>query len=321
MIRRVVLLILVLSAFCDALERQPNADYHARRERLAKEMKGGVLVLFAGTEAAGQNAVYGFKQDNNFYYLTGWSEPGAAVVIVSPVEATADRAARPYSEMLYLPAHNVAQEKWTGPKLGPENPQAREVTGFDRVEVLDKMRDDLADALPQAAVTVYSDIPTGAETSASSDGLAWLKRANAFPNYVAFKDVKPMLGDLRRIKDAGEIALIRKASDASIAGQAAALKAIHPGATEREIAALQQYEFSKRGCERPAYAPIVGSGFNSTVLHYSEDTGTLKDGDLVVMDVAGEYSMYASDITRTAPVNGHFTARQREIYDIVYGAQ
>jgi Xaa-Pro aminopeptidase len=321
MIRRVVLLILVLSAFCDALERQPNADYHARRERLAKEMTGGVLVLFAGTEAAGQNAVYGFKQDNNFYYLTGWSEPGAAVVIVSPVEATADRAARPYSEMLYLPAHNVAQEKWTGPKLGPENPQAREVTGFDRVEVLDKMRDDLADALPQAAVTVYSDIPTGAETSASSDGLAWLKRANAFPNYVAFKDVKPMLGDLRRIKDAGEIALIRKASDASIAGQAAALKAIHPGATEREIAALQQYEFSKRGCERPAYAPIVGSGFNSTVLHYSEDTGTLKDGDLVVMDVAGEYSMYASDITRTAPVNGHFTARQREIYDIVYGAQ
>src|ERR1035437_2555640 len=153
-------------------------------------MKGGVLVLFAGTEAAGQNAVYGFKQDNNFYYLTGWAEPGAGVVIVSPGEATADRAARPYSEMLYLPAHNVAQEKWTGPKLGPENPQAREVTGFDRVEVLDKMRDDLADALPQAAVTVYSDIPTGAETSASSDGLAWLKRANAFPNYVAFKDVK-----------------------------------------------------------------------------------------------------------------------------------
>lgn len=321
MIRRLVTLLLLLSAGCLALERQSNTDYHARRERLAKEMKGGVLVLFAATEAAGQNAVYGFHQDNNFYYLTGWSEPGAAVVIASPAEATADHPARPYAEVLYLPAHNVAQEKWTGPKLGPENAQAREMTGFDRVEVLDKMRDDLVGMLPQTAVTVYSDIPTGEEPSASTEALAWLHRANAFPNYVAFKDVKPMLGDLRRIKDAGEIELIRQATNASIAGQSAALKAVKPGVTEREIAALQQYEFGKRGCERPAYAPIVGSGFDSTVLHYSEDTGTLKDGDLVVMDVAGEYSMYASDITRTAPINGKFTARQREIYDIVLGAQ
>jgi Xaa-Pro aminopeptidase len=321
MIRRLLVVLLLLSAGCLALERQPNADYRARRERLAKEMKGGVLVLFAGTEAAGQNAVYGFHQDNNFYYLTGWSEPGAAIVIVSPAEATDEHPARPYAEALYLPAHNVAQEKWTGPKLGPENPQGKTMTGFDRVEVLDRLRDDLVGLLPQPAVTVYSDIPSGEETSASTEALAWLHRANAFPNYVAFKDVKPMLGDLRRIKDGGEIELIRKATNASIAGQAAALKAIHPGATEREIAALQQYEFGKRGCERPAYAPIVGSGFDSTVLHYSEDTGTLKDGDLVVMDVAGEYSMYASDITRTAPINGHFTARQREIYDVVLGAQ
>ncbi len=321
MVRRLLATLLVLSAACCALERQPNADYRARRERLAQEMKGGVLVLFAGTEAAGQNAVFGFHQDNYFYYLTGWSEPGAAVVIASPAEATADHPARPYVEVLYLPAHNLAQEKWTGPKLGPENPQAHALTGFDRVEVLDKMRDDLSSIVPQPRATVYSDIPTGEQVSASSDGLAWLKRANAFPNYVAYQDVKPMLGDLRRIKDAGEIELIRKATNASIAGQSAALKAIKPGVTEREIAALQQYEFGKRGCERPSYAPIVGSGYNSTVLHYSEDSGTLKDGDVVVMDVAGEYSMYASDITRTAPVNGHFTARQREVYDVVYGAQ
>ncbi len=321
MTRRFLVALLLLSTACFSLERQPNADYHARRERLAQQMKGGVLVLFAGTEAAGQNAVYGFRQDNNFYYLTGWSEPGAAVVIASPVEATADHPARPYLEVLYLPAHNLSQEKWTGPKLGPENPEARSLTGFDRVEVLDKMRDDLVSIVPQPRATVYSDIPTGDQASASSDGLAWLRRANAFPNYVSYQDVKPMLGDLRRIKDAGEIELIRKATNASIAGQEAALKAIHPGVTEREIAALQQYEFGKRGCERPAYAPIVGSGYNSTVLHYSEDSGTLKDGDVVVMDVAGEYSMYASDITRTAPVSGHFTARQREIYDVVYGAQ
>jgi Xaa-Pro aminopeptidase len=91
--------------------------------------------------------------------------------------------------------------------------------------------------------------------------------------------------------------------------------------TEREISALMQYEWGKRGCERPAYAPIVGSGFNSTVLHYSDDSATMLAEDVVVIDAAGEYSMYASDITRTLPVSGKFTPRQREIYDIVLGAQ
>ena len=319
MIRRALAAVLLLITCACAMERQPNADYRARRQRVAAAMKGGVLVLFAPLEPSAGNATNGFRQDDNFYYLSGWSEPGAALLIAGAVEAKNDRPARPYTEVLYLPAHNVLQEKWTGPKLGPENPQARDLTGFDRVEVLDKMRDDLA-ALLQHPAPVYSDVPNGDDISASTDGLAWLKRANAFP-VSHFADIKPIIGDLRRIKDAGEIELIRKATNASIAGHQAAFKAIHNGVTEREIAALQMYEFGRRGCERPAYAPIVGDGYNGTVLHYSEDDGTLKDGDLVVMDVAGEYSMYASDITRTAPVNGHFTQRQREIYEIVLGAQ
>jgi Xaa-Pro aminopeptidase len=151
--------------------------------------------------------------------------------------------------------------------------------------------------------------------------MEWLRRANSFPNYVSFRDAKPLIARLRMTKDAGELQLITRASEASEAAHRAALKAIHPGVTEREISALMQYEFGKRGCERPAYAPIVGSGFSSTVLHYSADSNTMQDGEVVVMDVAGEYSMYASDITRTAPVSGKFTARQREIYNIVLGAQ
>jgi len=122
-------------------------------------------------------------------------------------------------------------------------------------------------------------------------------------------------------KDAGEIELIRKATNASIAAQLAVMHAVKPSITEREIAALDQYEWGKRGCERPAYAPIVGSGYYSTVLHYSEDSGTVQSGDVIVIDAAGEYSMYASDITRTLPATGTFTSRQREIYDIVLGAQ
>src|SRR5207248_4092626 len=103
--------------------------------------------------------------------------------------------------------------------------------------------------------------------------------------------------------------------------QFAAIRTIKPGVTERELSALLQYEWGKRGCERPAYAPIVGSGINSTVLHYSDDSGPIQSGDLVLMDAAGEYSLYASDITRTVPATGKFTPRQREIYEIVLGAQ
>jgi Xaa-Pro aminopeptidase len=313
MIRRLLFVLALLGVVASAAERQPSADYRARRVALAKAMSadGGALVLFAPTEAEGQNDLFGFRQENNFYYLTGWTEPGAAILINS----------NPYGEILFLPEHNATQEKWTGPKLGPESPDAPKVTGFDRVASLDKMHDELLKVLPQPRAVIYSDLGNNGQTAASTGPVEWLRRSNSFPNYVSFRDVRQMMGELRMIKDAGEVQLIQRATDASAAGHLAALKAIHSGVSEREISALMQYEFGKRGCERPAYAPIVGSGFFSTVLHYSDDDKIMKDGDVVVMDVAGEYAMYASDITRTAPVNGKFTARQREIYNIVLGAQ
>jgi Xaa-Pro aminopeptidase len=180
------------------------------------------------------------------------------------------------------------------------------------------MHDELAKVLPQPRALVYSDLGEG---SPSTGPVEWLRRTNSFPNYTAWVDARPLIARLRMTKDAGELQFITHATDASEAGHRAALKAIHPGVTEREIAALIQYEYGKRGCERSAYAPIVGSGLYSTVLHYSEDSGTMQSGDVVVMDVGGEYSMYATDITRTAPVNGRFSSRQREIYNIVLGAQ
>ncbi len=180
---------------------------------------------------------------------------------------------------------------------------------------------ELVRLLPAGRVTIYTDVPAYGETSNSTTPLDWLNRANAFPVGVNFQDVRPLLASLRTYKDSGEIERIRHATDASIAAHLAAMHTVKPGVTEREISALMQYEWGKRGCERPAYAPIVGSGFYSTVLHYSDDSGTMQAGDVVVIDAAGEYSLYASDITRTLPVSGKFTARQREIYDIVLGAQ
>ncbi len=300
-----------------AIERQPNADYHARREALAKKV-GGIVVLFAATENDGPNDLYGFRQDDNFYYLSGSSEPGGALLIAPAVEAKGDMPARAYTEILFLPPRNLIQEKWTGPKLGPENPEAPKITGFDHVEEIGQLPDDVGRLLAGVRPVVYTDVPSQGESSASTEPLAFMKRFNS---YLTFLDVKPMIWALRTTKDAGEVALIRKAVDASVAAHFAAFKAVKPNVNEREISALMQYEWGKRGCERVAYAPIVGSGYYSTVLHYSDDDNVMKSGDVVVIDAAGEYSMYASDITRTLPINGHFTPRQREIYDIVLGAQ
>lgn len=319
--RRLAAVLLLLSAFAYSLERQPNTDYRARRYKLAQAMEGGVLVLFASTEDEGQDSLYGYFPEKDFYYLTGWAEPGAALVISPDVPAKGGKPAREYTEILFLPAHNVTQERWTGPKLGADSPNIRQQTGFQRVEVLDKLRDILVTVLPQPAATIYTDVPTGNARSSSTTGIEWLSRANAFPNYLSVQDSKPVIAELRKIKDAGEMKLIRHATEASMAAHLAAFKGIRPGITEREISSLMQFEFGKRGCERPAYSPIVGSGKNGTVLHYAENSGTMNDGEVVVMDVGGEYAMYASDITRTVPVNGKFTPRQRELYDIVLGAQ
>ncbi|MBZ5631194.1 MAG: aminopeptidase P N-terminal domain-containing protein [Acidobacteriia bacterium] len=322
---RLVILLTLIATAAFALERQPNQIYRARREALAKKANGAPIVVFATTESDLTEVLTGFRQDEDFWYLTGVNEPGAAVLIVPALDAEAVKAAnaqlppgrpptlkpRPYSEVLLLPQRNHAAERWTGPKLGPGDADAK--TGFDRVVPLDALREEIANVIsPLGGVVLVNQ---GKDSKLALD---WLKRGNLS---VYSRDVKPLIASLRVVKDTGEIELIRKATDASVEAHLAAWKAIKPGTGERQIAALMVYEFERRGCERPAYGPIVGSGFHSTVLHYDEDSGPINDGDIIVMDVGGEYSMYATDITRTVPANGRFTPRQREIYDIVLGAQ
>src|SRR4051812_20856064 len=221
-LRNLLVCILLLSLAALATERQPNADYRARRQKLAAMTTGGAVLLFAGVEAEGPNAIYGFHQESDFYYLTGWSEPGAALLIAPAAEASGENKAHPYTEVLFLPAHNATQEKWTGPKLGPESPNARSVTGFDRVEVLDRMRDEITRVLPSPRASVYSDLAAWDEGLPATIPLQWLRRANAFPNYISFSDAAPLIAKLRMVKDAGELALIQKAVDASVAAHQAA---------------------------------------------------------------------------------------------------
>src|SRR5271166_6592319 len=160
------LFLLVAGELSFAFDRQSNSDYHARREALAKKV-GGVVVLLAGTENDGPNDLYGFRQDDNFFYLTGSREPGGALLIASAAEAKGDIPARAYTEILFLPPRNLIQEKWTGPKLGAENPEASKITGFDHVEDMGQLPDDVGKYVTGARPVVFTDVASQGESSAS----------------------------------------------------------------------------------------------------------------------------------------------------------
>ncbi len=296
-------------------------DYHDRRARIVRETGDGLIVLFGYNEADVAASTTQFRQNENFYYLTGWNQP-SAIMLVVPRLAKAGSAAPPEidREILFIPPHNYRQEKWTGPKLGPEDPDARPQTGFADVESINLFPQMLQEALKKFP-KVYTEMTPQPESGEDCFQAQMVAKLHKLAPMATFADLRPLLTRMRGVKSAGEIALIRKAADASIEAHFAAFKAVHPGAWEYEVAARMQYEFQRRGCEWPAYPPIVGSGFFSTVLHYDQDDHQMQSGDVVVMDVAGSYSGYASDITRTLPANGRFTARQREIYEVVLGAQ
>jgi len=308
--------ILLASSLLQARFRQPNAEYQARRDKLRSTVDGPV-VLFGYTSRQDTGEVAVFFQEENFYYLTGYNEPDAALLLIphapngKPLEAP--------TEILYLPPRDPRAEKWNGPKLGPDDPNASAVTGFGTVRPFADLKPNLA-TLAKTFPTFYTLLPKGEENgyphlTTWSD---WLR--DAVPN-ASVRDITPALTAMREVKSAGELALMQKAIDASIDAQLDAMKTIHPGLYEYQVAARMKMIHEMEGCSREAYAPIVGAGFFSTVLHYDALDNEIKDGDVVVLDVGGEYGGYAADITRTLPANGKFTPRQREIYDIVYGAQ
>ena len=295
-----------------ALERQPDVAYQTRRQALARELHGGVALLFGNDEPAMEYLDY--RQDEDFYYLAGWNEPGAALIVADALPARNGKPALPYREVLLLPERNLRAELYTGVKLDAASPDAAQKTGVREVR---SIRDLPAILAERGLRNVYSQLDMEPARAALTFTASTLGSGEA----VTPQDVRELTKTLRSTKDAGEIELLRKAADASIRAQQAAILAIHPGVNERAISGVITGTLLAHGCERPSYPSIVGSGPNSTVLHYSADDSTMQNGDVVVMDAAGEYSMYASDITRTVPVNGHFTDRQREIYNIVLGAQ
>jgi Xaa-Pro aminopeptidase len=318
-----LLLALLLPAFvlpALAWEREPVSVFHERRMRLARETGGdGVIVLFGYRDADMAARVTTFHQNENFYYLSGWNEPEAMMLLV-PKAAKRRASSELEKEILFIPAHDLREEKWTGPKLGPDDPDASARTGFPAVKPTSLFQSELLEAL-KAFPKIYTELTPQPESGEDYFQAEVVSKLRKMAPLASLADVRPHVERQRAVKSPGELALLRKAVDASIEGHLAAMKTVRPGVWEYETAARMEFEFRRRGCEWPAYPPIVGSGFFSTVLHYDADDQQMKDGDVVVMDVAGSYGGYAADITRTLPVNGHFTPRQREIYEIVLGAQ
>jgi len=300
-----------------SLEKQPFSVYRARRVALGARLHGGVAVLFAAEEA--ELDLMPYRQDEDFYYLTGWNEPGAALMIVAgDPQAQPTRA---YKEILFLPTRDLRLEKYTGAKLDAASPGVAEAAGVNAVQPMTELAGVL-NGLIAADRGLTRNVWTQPQAQQASALLGFTAATlGVDANAVTAQDVTKPTAQLRVVKDAGEIALIRKATEASIQAQRVMMKSARPGVTERALAGKMTAVWMEGGCERPAYAPIVVSGINSTTLHYSENTRTLEDGDILLVDAACEYSMYANDITRTVPVNGHFTPRQREIYNIVLGAQ
>lgn len=310
-----VLAVVCTSFFMQARFRQPNSEYQARRAKLRSMIKDPI-VLFGYTSRQDTGELAVFFQSENFYYLTGHSEPDAALLLIPD---SADGKSTGPQEIFYLPPRNPSDEKWGGPKMGPDDPGIAEETGFQAVEPFANLRADLNN-LAKTYSTFYTELPPKQENGYPHLTI-WSEWVHSALPQATVNDIAPALASLRQIKSSGEIALIQKAVDASVDAHIAAMKMMRPGLFEYQIAARMKEVHEMEGCSREAYAPIVGTGLYSTVLHYDALKNEIKDGEVVVIDVAGEYGGYAADITRTLPANGKFTARQREIYEIVLGAQ
>jgi len=285
----------------------------ARRRRLAQAMPGAVaLVPTAPERLRNRDTHYPYRYDSYFHYLTGFEEPESVLVLVADAEPRS---------ILFCRERHPEREIWDGHRHGPE--RARERFGFDEARPIEALDDAMPALLGDRAALWY---PVGADAQWDERVMRWLNavRANARSGVAApqqLHDVRAPLDDMRLVKDAQELAAMRKAGAISAVAHRRAMRAARPGRNEYEIEAELLYEFRRQGAQFPAYWPIVAGGANACVLHYVSNDAPLTDGALLLIDAGCELDGYAADITRTFPVNGRYSGAQREVYELVLAAQ
>jgi Xaa-Pro aminopeptidase len=291
--------------------------FAARRARLAASMEPGAVAVLATAPEALRNAdsEYPYRHDSYFYYLTGFTEPESVLVLV------AARGEAPARAILFCREKNVEREIWEGFRHGPE--AARVAFGFDEAFAIGELDAQMARLLADVPALYYANAHSAAFDAQVA---GWLKavRGQSRSGVTAparIQHLLPLLDEMRLLKDAAEQALMAKSAAIAGAAHLRAMRAAKPGMFEYEIEAELLYEFRRNGAQFPAYTPIVASGANACILHYNANNARTKDGDLVLIDAGCEYDSYASDITRTFPVNGRFSAPQKTLYELVLRAQ
>ncbi len=289
-------------------------SYATRRAEFARRMGADAAAVIPAAHHATRNAdtEYEYRQNSDFYYLTGFSEPEAVLVL-------APHAAEPVT--LFLRARDRAAEIWTGRRLGVEGAVAD--LGMDAAYPIAELAERLP-ALLTGATTLHYGLAQNERmdrTVMDAVGAARfsVRRGGKAPQN--FVEPGVILHEMRLRKSEQELAIMRRAAAVSLAGHEAGMRATRPGLGEWELEAIIEYHYRLAGAQDVAYPSIVASGVNATILHYNVNRDVLRDGDLVLVDSGAEVDLYASDVTRTWPVNGKFSSEQRALYDIVLRAQ
>ena len=286
--------------------------YKNRRSNLKDLLPENSVLLIPGADTQYRNAdsSFPFRQDSNFYYMSGFCEPASLMAIVNNRDGI--------NSIVFVPPKDKLKEIWDGYRAGPIG--AVEDFLFDKAFDNTHIDTMLPDILHGSEQVLY---PIGKKSGFDQKVIDWTTAASSKDRHsksINIMDASSLIGNIRLIKDDHEIDLIRKACDISAEAHIAAMKAVKEGDSEQNIEGLYIHEFSKRGARYPAYNPIVAGGENACVLHYVENNQMLNDSDLLLVDAGCEYEMYAADITRTFPVSGKFSEEQLKVYEIVLEA-
>ena len=299
------------------MKKLTQVDFKERRDRLAEEMGPHSIAIIATSPVAIRNrdADYKFRADSSFFYLTGFAEPEAVAVI-----ETYESLDEGYTYSLFCRERNREMEIWNGYRAGIDG--AIDDYEADEAYAIDLLDEEIIEKLVNKQKLFYR---IGHSSEFDVRVSKWIqqadaqqRRGNESPAQVIQLD--RILDEIRLFKSEQEIELMQIASNISAKAHTRAMQAVHVGMMEYALEAELNYVFGQQGCV-PAYNSIVGGGANACILHYVENNQELKDGDLVLIDAACEYELYASDITRTFPVNGKFSPEQKALYEIVLNAQ
>jgi Xaa-Pro aminopeptidase len=290
------------------------AEFARRRKQLMRMAdQDAILVLpSAPMRVRSHDTHYPYRQDSDFWYLSGFQEPEAVLVLVP---------GRKHGEaLLFCRERDPEREAWDGPRAGPEG--AVSAHGFDDAYPIADL-DEILPGLLEGRSRVYYHF--GRDTEFDLKLIGWVNRVRSQVRHGAqppheFLELGHLLHELRLFKSPGELKLMRQSARIACDAQLAAMRATRVGGHEYEVEAALQYEY-RRNNAVAAYEPIVGAGANGCVLHYRDNNAPLADGQLLLCDAGAEYANYASDITRTWPVNGRYSAEQRALYDVVLAAQ